>query len=194
MNSNIYYQFELFSREEYYNKNKKILDKIFKDEFVNKAHLLLVNKWNFFAVSSLMTIYYLKDVSKYNFALNRLSKNSVKLFLFVFLNVNIFLRSFDKEFPIDGESEVKQDKIILFSKSLVNHNFCLIKDLYLILVLYNLKLIFAPKSTINIKITNESSKLNFNKNSELALELDKDIEDIREISLSEKNRLLNNKI
>jgi len=140
MNTSIYYKFELYSRDEYYRKNKNVFDDFYNDEYVKKAYNAIVNKYTFIFWQSLASIYYIYFLYKNNFRLTNVGKVSLKILIFMIFNANLTLRSFNKEYPFDNSSERKQGKFLIFAKIFLNHNFCLTKDLYLILFLYNIKL------------------------------------------------------
>ena len=183
MNSNVYYKFELHSREEYYRKNKQIFDVIYNDDFVIKYHSLIVSKGAFAFINSLASIYCLKFLLKNNYDLKLVGKNFGKIIFIGIFNANLLLRNFKKEYPFDNKSEANQNYFIIFSKSLVNHNFCLAKDLYLILFLYNLKFLLN-KSNKNVNLIGIEENNDRNRNTKL--------EEIE--ALSQENPSLNEKI
>jgi len=161
MNSNIYYRFELYSREEFYRKNKPIFNEIYNDPFVKKFHNIIVSRGTFAFMQSFASLFFLRKILKNDFKLKIFGKTFAQLILIAIINANLFLRNFKTEFPFDNSSEANnQNYFILFSKSLVNHNFCLVKDLYLVLILNNLRFLFMKENPSNAVYLNIGSITN----------------------------------
>jgi hypothetical protein len=135
MNSYIYYQFELFSREEYYLKHRETFINAYKHNSIKFIHQLIINKISFIFLEASLLLYLLRKNKIKN--LNNLLQNSMLFGSLTILNANIFLRKYDKEFPLNNKEELNQNKFTIFAKVFVNHNFCLQKDYLILLLLYN---------------------------------------------------------
>ena len=153
MNSYIFYNFELYSKQEYYNANKNTFNAY--DNFsIKKTYDKIINKYTFSIIESLCMYKIFKNFSFKNLKSNKIPNKFLQLFVISILNINIFLRSFKDEFPVNNEKEYKQLNFLKFAKSFLNYNFCLQKDFLL------LNFIYYFKSKLGLIEENKLDKVN----------------------------------
>lgn len=145
MNTFIYYKFEKFSKEEYYNKNKYILKGIYSNDGISSIHNKIVNKYTFYAVEALTLGILFRNFDFKKFEFFKFTNKIIKFGIVSILSINLFLRNFQNEI----KNECDSNKIINFSKSLVNQDFCLQKDTYLILAIFSIKKLFESPIKLN---------------------------------------------